>query len=113
MRALKKVLSENPNTVTSADLRAVERWFDEAGSAAKAFEASLEATTVMRSDLLKVVAAMTAIVNGGLTREALVILLQAKIGNQRNGRPMPSATINDVLDAVMGLDAYVAKAGGK
>lgn len=110
MRALQKVLQDNPNTVSSADLKAVERWFDEKGSAAKAFEASLEATTVMRSDLLKVVAAMTAIANGGLTREAVVVLLQAKLPKQPNGRPMAASTINDVLDAVMGLDSYVAKA---
>ena len=111
MRALKNVLQENPNTVTGEDLKRVDRWFDENSSAAKAFEASLEATTVVRSDLLKVVAAITAIVNGGLTREALVVLLQARIGNQRNGRPMPSSTINDVLDAMMGLDVYVTKEG--
>lgn len=29
MRALKKVLQENPNTVTGEDLKRVERWFDE------------------------------------------------------------------------------------
>lgn len=109
MRSLKKVMAENPNTLTKMDLDKVERWFDEKGDAARAFEASLEATTVMRGDLLKVVAAATAIVNGGLTREALVVLLQARIGNQRNGRPMPATTINDVLDALMGLDAYVVK----
>lgn len=41
--------------------------------------------------------------------EGIVVLLQARIGNQRNGRPMPSSTINDVLDAMMGLDVYVTK----
>lgn len=109
MRTLKKVLAEVPNQVGPADLDRVERWFDENGSAAKAFEASLQATGVMRADLLKVVAAVTAVVNGGLTREALTVLLQARIGNQRNGRPMPAATINDVLDALMALDRYVVK----
>jgi hypothetical protein len=84
MRTLKKVLAEVPNQVGPADLDRVERWFDENGSAAKAFEASLRATGVMRADLLKVVAAVTAVVNGGLTREALTVLLQARIGNQRN-----------------------------
>lgn len=112
MRALKKVLAENPNGLTKADLDKVERWFDENGSAARAFEASLQATTVMRDDLLRVVAAVTAIANGGLTREALVPLLQAKLPKP-HGRPMPTATINDVIDALMSLDVYVSKAGGR
>lgn len=111
MRALKKVLAENPNGLTKADLDKVERWFDENGSAARAFEASLEATTVMRDDILRVVAAVTAIANGGLTREALVLLLQAKLPKP-HGRPVPAATINDV-DALMSLDVYVVKGGGR
>lgn len=111
MRGLKKVLQENPNTVTGEDLKQVERWFDENSSAAKAFEASLEATTVMRSDLLKVVASLTAIINGGITRDAIVVLLQAKLPKMPNGRPMAATTINDVIDALMSLDVYVTKEG--
>lgn len=106
---LKKVLVENPNALGPGDLDRVERWFDEKGQAAKAFEASLEATTVMREDLLRVVAAVTAIANGGLTRDALVVLLQAKLPKERNGRPRPASQINDVIDALMNLDAYVTK----
>lgn len=106
---LKQLLAAQPNALTKEDTERVTRWFDEKGEAAKAFEAALQATGTMREDLLRVVAAVTAVVNGGLTREALVVLLQSRIGNQRNGRPMPAATINDVLDALMALDRYVVK----
>lgn len=105
---LKKVLKANPNNgLTKADIDNAARWFDENGSAAKAFEASLEATSVMREDILRIVAAMTAIMNGGLTREALIVLLQSKLPKARNGKPMAASTITDVLEAVMNLSAYV------
>lgn len=111
---LKQVLQSTPNTISTTDLDKVERWFDEKGEAARAFQASLEATGAMRDDLLRVVAAVTAIVHGGITRDALIVLLQARMGNQRNGRPMPAGTINEVLTALMSLDRFVTpKAGTK
>lgn len=89
------------------------RFLEEGGSVAKAFRESLEAGGTIVDDVKKVAAAMNGLLNSGLTREALVILLREKIGNQRNGHPMQKQTINDVIDALGNLDHFLVKAGGK
>lgn len=84
----------------------VERWFDEKGPGGKSFRESLEAGGVIAEDLTVVASAVTGLLNCGLTRDALLVLLQAKCPKP-HGRPMALATISDVLDALSSLDAFL------
>lgn len=99
--------------VGKGDIGDAVRFLEEGGSVAKAFRESLEAGGTIVDDVKKVAAAMHGLLNCGLTREALVVLLQAKIGNQRNGKLMPKQTVNDVVEALGNLDHFLVKAGGK
>ena len=93
-------------------LDGVVRWMDEKGPGGRSFRESLEAGGVIADDLVVVSGAITGLLNSGLTREAFIVLLQAKIGNQRNGRPMPAATITDVLDALENLHTFLVNHSG-
>ncbi len=106
MRRLEKV---DVSKVTKADIAAGVRFLDEGGSVAKAFMNSLAVGGVIRDDVMKVAGAVTALMNCGLTREAVILLVQAKCPNQRNGRPMQDYVIENVLDALGKLDEFVVK----
>lgn len=86
------------------------RFLDEGGDVARSFKESIEAGGIMASDLMQVAAATTAMLNCGLTRDALLLLIQSRMKNQRNGRPFPLTTIDDVLEAMMHLDELVDRA---
>lgn len=88
-------------------LDGVERWFDEKGPGGKSFRESLEAGGVIASDLLVVAGAINGMLTSGLTREALLLLIQAKCPRP-HGRPMPITTIDDVLDAMAHLHEHIA-----
>ena len=75
----------------------------------RSFRESLEATGVMAQDLMQVAAAVTAMLNAGLTREALIVLIQSRMKNQKNGRPFPAQSIDDVLTAMQDLDGFLDK----
>ena len=95
--------------LTKADIAGAVRFLDEGGDVAKVFRESLEATGVMAHDLMMVAAATTAMLNAGLTRDTLILLIQSRMKNQRNGRPFPSQSIDDVLTAMENLDQMVDK----
>lgn len=64
-------------------------------------------STYEMSDEVKEFAAHAkALLEGGLTQEAVLVLIQAKLGNQRNGRPMPASTILEVLKAAANLHTF-------
>ena len=42
-----------------------------------------------------------------------MVLIQHKVGNQRNGKLMPKQTVNDVLEALGNLDHFLAPKAGK
>lgn len=95
MRGLKKV-----------DVGPAVRFLEEGGSVARAFTESLEIGGIIREDILKVAAATTATLNCGLTRDALLLLIQAQCPRP-HGRPMPKDVINDVLEAMARLDEHL------
>lgn len=88
-------------------LDGVERWMDEKGPGGKSFRESLEAGGVIATDLVVVAGAINGLLSCGLTREALLLLIQAKCPRP-HGRPMPIATIDDVLTAMQHLDQFLA-----
>lgn len=100
-------------TATPSAIDGVVRWMDEKGPGGRSFRESLEAGGVIAEDLMVVSGAVTGLLHSGLTRQAFVVLLQALIGNQRNGRPMPAQTINDVLDAMENLHTFLETPGQK
>lgn len=85
----------------------VERWMDEKGPGGKSFRESLEAGGVIASDLVVVAGAINGLLHCGLTREALLLLIQAKCPRP-HGRPMAMQTIEDVLEAMTSLDTFLA-----
>jgi hypothetical protein len=87
-------------------LDGVERWFDEKGPGGRSFRESLAAGGVIAEDLLVVAGAVTGMLNSGLTREALLLLIQAKCPRP-HGRPMPITTISDVIEAMASLDTFI------
>lgn len=91
-------------------LDGVERWFDEKGAGGKSFRESLAAGGVIAEDLLVVAGAVTGLLHSGLTREALLLLIQAKCPRP-HGRPMPLTTIGDVLDAMAHLHEHLETKG--
>jgi len=86
------------------------RFLDEGGSVSKSFTESLAAGGLIVEDVKKVAAAVSGVVNCGLTREALLILIQAKCPRP-HGRPMALTTIDDVLTALQHIDQHVVGGG--
>lgn len=58
-------------------------------------------------DLLIVVGANTVMFDGGLTREALDVLVQAKCELSANRNPIPLSTVTKVLDALERVREYL------
>jgi hypothetical protein len=85
----------------------VERWFDGDRKAAKAWQESLDAGGIIRADLVKIAAQIDGLLACGLTRECLIILIQARCPNGRNGKPTPKATIDEVLKALSSLKEFL------
>lgn len=54
-------------------------------------------------------AAVVLVGNSGLTRECLVVLLQDRMGNQRNGKLMPKGTVDAFLQALVDLDGLLVE----
>ncbi len=100
-------------TAAPSAIDGVVRWMDDKGPGGRSFRESLEAGGLIAEDLMVVAGAVTGLLNSGLTRNAFVVLLQALIGNQRNGRPMPAQTINDVLDAMTHMHTFLETPGQK
>ncbi len=95
--------------LTKVDVGEAVRFLEEGGDVAKSFTEALSAGGLLVEDVKKVAAAVNGVISSGLTREALLILIQAKCKNQRNGRPFPLTTIGDVLDALSHIDDHVEK----
>ncbi len=87
-------------------LDGIERWMDEKGPGGKSFRESLEAGGVIASDLVVVAGAINGMLACGLTREALLLLIQAKCPRP-HGRPMSITTIEDVLAAMENLHTFL------
>jgi hypothetical protein len=100
-------------TATPSAIDGVVRWMDDKGPGGRSFRESLEAGGIIAEDLLVAAGAVNGLLNSGLTREAFIVLLQALIPNQRNGRPMPAQTINDILDALCHLHTFLETPGQK
>ncbi len=58
-------------------------------------------------ELALVVGASTAMFEGGLTRDALALLVQAKCRNGANGHPIPISTVHNVLNALSSLGEFL------
>lgn len=99
-------MAKTTEVVTPQQLDDLERWFGDK-QAARAFKDSLQAGGVLLTDLLKVSAAIDAMSSWGITRECLLLLIQAQCPNMRNGRPMPKETIDQVLKAMSNLKNFV------
>lgn len=99
-------MAKTTEVVTTQQLDDLERWFGDK-QAARAFKDSLEAGGVLLTDLLKVSAAIDAMSSWGITRECLLLLIQAQCPNMRNGRPLPKETIDQVLKAMSNLKNFV------
>jgi len=84
------------------------RFLEVGGDVAKSFTDSLAAGGFIVEDVQKVAAAVAGVLNCGLTREALLLLIQAKCPRP-HGRPMPTSTIDDVLTALSHIDQHVVK----
>lgn len=95
----RKPNTTRPQPAPGMGIAPIVDWMEEAAAAAG----------TIAEDVQKVSAAAVALLESGLTNAALVALLQAQMGNERNGRPMPAATIMRVLHACRDLNKMVQK----
>lgn len=68
-------------------------------SAVDFLESSDEKVLQLSKELKLFTAQAQALLNGGLTEEAVIVLLQGMLPKQRNGKPFAAQSIRDVLTA--------------
>lgn len=95
--------------LTKVDVGEAVRFLDEGGDVAKSFTEALTAGGLIVEDVKKVAAAVNGVINSGLTRDALLVLVQARMKNGRNGKPFPKVVINDVIEALASIDHHLEK----
>lgn len=83
---------------TKKELDQVVSWLD--GKGADAFEAALAAGGVLAEDYVRVCAAVDGLLTAGLTRDALVALIELKAPRARNGTRISPETIDNVLTGI-------------
>jgi DNA-directed RNA polymerase specialized sigma24 family protein len=88
-------MAENP---TKKAIDQAVNWLD--GKGAEAFEAALAAGGVLAEDYVRVCAAVDGLLTAGLTREAIVALVELKAPRAQNGSRISSDTIDKVLTGI-------------
>lgn len=68
-----------------------------------------EVSNEMAGGIIAISENARALLKGPLTEEALLVLIQAKAGNARNGHPYGFEVIRTILTAASTLDEYLSK----
>lgn len=77
------------------------------GGAVSYLEEAERGAVALTHEVRKFASAAEALLDGGLTDDAVAILIQSKMKNQRNGRPFPHETILEVLTAAARLSEHL------
>lgn len=102
-----KAMVKQTDPHEAAALKRIER--EKVAEADRFLEDGVRVGEEIKAALMHISEEMQEILEGPLTEEALLILIQARAGNARNGHPYGFEVIRAILKALATLDQFVVR----